>query len=288
MREVRPSVTVVIPVRDDAALLRRCLEALARQTWAPDEVIVVDDGSRDGSAAVAAEHAATVVCGPPRGIASAAAAGYDLARGEIIARLDADSLPPDDWLEHLLPPLVRDPSLGAVTGDARFLDGSPRVRRFGAAAYLSAYRAVLLPTLGHMPLFGSNMAMRREAWSRVSAEVHRDDDLLHDDLDLSFHLGRTHRIRRVRGAEVGISARPLNVDSAMLLRVRRGAAGPTCGACGYSVVGLASRRWMARARSLLGQRAAPRLRFSGAGIEVVPPRHAPARRTAAWSEDVVD
>jgi glycosyltransferase involved in cell wall biosynthesis len=277
-------VTVVIPVRDDAALLRRCLEALARQTWAPDEVIVADDGSHDGSAAVAAEHAATVVWGPPRGIASAAAAGYDLARGEIIARLDADSLPPDDWLEHLLPPLVRDPSLGAVTGDARFLDGSPQVRRFGAAAYLSAYRAVLLPTLGHMPLFGSNMAMRREAWSRVSAEVHRDDDLLHDDLDLSFHLGRTHRIRRVRGAEVGISARPLNVDSAMLLRVRRG----------FHTVLLhwprdfPPRRWMARARSLLGRRAAPRLRFSGAGIEAVPPRHAPARRTAAWSEDVVD
>ncbi|MBW9111421.1 glycosyltransferase family 2 protein [Microbacterium ureisolvens] len=249
MRGARPSVTVVIPVRDDAVLLRRCLEALVRQTWVPDEVIVVDDGSRDGSAAVAAEHGATVVWGPARGIASAAASGYDMASGEVIARLDADSMPPDDWLERLLPALAGDRSVGAVTGDAWFLDPSGKVRRRAAAAYLGAYRAVLLPTLGHTPLFGSNMAMWRDVWSGVSDEVHRDDDLLHDDMDLSFHIGRTHRILRVRGAAVGISPRPLSVDGARLLRLRRGF---------HTVLvhwpqDFPPRRWMARARSLRGR-----------------------------------
>ncbi|MFE5408471.1 glycosyltransferase family A protein [Microbacterium sp. NPDC056569] len=218
----RPSVTVVVPVRDDAALLRRCLEALRLQTWHPDEVIVVDDGSVDASAAVAAELGATVARQPPRGIATAGAAGYDMAKGELIARLDADSLPPHDWLERLLAPFDRDPSVAAVAGDAWFVDAAGKPRPRAAAAYLGAYRAVLLPTLGHTPLFGSNMAMRRDAWSQVAAEVHRDDDLLHDDLDLSFHLGRTHRIRRARGAAVGISARPLRLDAALLLRIRRG------------------------------------------------------------------
>ena len=218
----RPSVTVVIPVRDDAALLRRCLEALRRQTHLPEEVIVVDDGSRDASAAVAAAFGASVIRQPPRGIATAAAAGYDAAESTVIARLDADSLPPDDWLERLVRALANEPSLAAVTGGARFLDRRERVHRLAAAIYLGAYRTVLTPTLGHTPLFGSNMAFRRDAWEHVSADVHRDDDLLHDDLDLSFHLGRSFRIGRVHAANVGISARPLRLDRQLLLRIRRG------------------------------------------------------------------
>lgn len=215
-------MTVVIPVRDDAALLRRCLEALRRQTLRPQRVVVVDDGSQDDSAAVAAAHGASVLARPPRGIAAASAAGYDAADGALIARLDADSVPPDDWLERMVRALVREPSVAAVTGGARFL-GEPgsRGRRI-ASAYLGLYRAVLFPTLGHAPLFGSNMVFRREAWARVGPEVHRDDELVHDDLDLSFHLGRTHRIRWVRGARVGISSRPLRVDRRLRLRIRRG------------------------------------------------------------------
>ena len=223
MNGSRPSVTVVIPVRDDASLLRRCLEALGRQTWPPDEVIVVDDGSQDdASGDAAADHGARLVTQPPQGIASASAAGYDVARGDLIARLDADSLPPDDWLERLLQALIDDASIDAVTGDAWFLHASPRVRRHAASVYLGAYRAMLLPALGHTPLFGSNMAFRRDVWSQVAAEVHREDELLHDDLDLSFHIGRTRRIRHVRGAAVGISARPLKMDRALLQRVHRG------------------------------------------------------------------
>jgi len=215
-------VTVVIPVRDDARLLRRCLEALQRQTRPPDEVIVVDDGSVDASAAVAAAFGASVLARPPGGIATAAAAGYDAAASAVIARLDADCVPPADWLQHLLCALDGDPDTAAVTGGAWFIDTHGATHRRAASIYLGAYRAVLTPTLGHTPLFGSNMAFRRDAWRRVSGEVHRDDELLHDDLDLSFHLGRSSRIRRVRDAGVGISSRPLRVDAQLLLRIRRG------------------------------------------------------------------
>lgn len=217
-----PTVTVVIPVRDDAALLRRCLGALQRQTHRPDEIIVVDDGSVDASAAVAAAFGASVLARPPGGIATAAAAGYDAAASAVIARLDADSLPPDEWLQRLLRALAGEPRIAAVTGGAWFLDAREAPHHRAASVYLGSYRAVLTPTLGHTPLFGSNVAFRREAWQRVSGEVHRDDDLLHDDLDLSFHLGRSFRIRRVRGASVGISSRPLRLDGRLLLRIRRG------------------------------------------------------------------
>ncbi|RIJ54999.1 glycosyltransferase, partial [Clavibacter lycopersici] len=70
---VRPTVSVVIPVRDDAGHLRACLQALAGQTVAPDEVVVVDNASRDDSAEVARLAGARVVHEPVVGIPAAAA-----------------------------------------------------------------------------------------------------------------------------------------------------------------------------------------------------------------------
>ena len=56
-----PSLSVVIPVKDDAVALRHCLRALADQTVPALEVVVVDNGCTDDSVAVALEHGARVV-----------------------------------------------------------------------------------------------------------------------------------------------------------------------------------------------------------------------------------
>lgn len=60
MRPVRPRISVVVPVKDDAEQLRGCLAALAAQRRAPDEVLVVDNASADDSAAVALAGGARV------------------------------------------------------------------------------------------------------------------------------------------------------------------------------------------------------------------------------------
>lgn len=216
------SISVVIPVKDDAQQLRECLLALGRQTRPADEIVVVDNGSSDSSALVAARMGARVVRQEGGGIPAASAAGYDAARGEIIARLDADCLPGEGWLERIGEDFSRDADLAAVTGGARFAEGPRLLRSLLAALYLGSYYAVLTPTLGHAPLFGSNFAMRRSAWEAVSAEVHRRDILVHDDLDLAFHLGRDHRIGLDRELDMTISMRPLTDPSSYLLRVRRG------------------------------------------------------------------
>src|SRR3954452_8207081 len=90
------TVSVVIPVKDDAVALERCLRLLGQQTVAPLEVVVVDNGSRDASAAGARRHGARVVTEPTPGIPAAASTGYDAARGDLIARCDADSVPDTD------------------------------------------------------------------------------------------------------------------------------------------------------------------------------------------------
>lgn len=216
------AVSVVIPAKDDARQLETCLAALAAQTRRADEVVVVDNGSSDETASVAAAAGARVVRCLEPGIPAATAAGFDSARGEVLLRLDADCEPGLRWIEHMVAALEQAPHAAAVTGGARFVDGPKMLRSPLAAAYLLAYATATIPALGHVPLFGSNFALRAVAWRRVRSAVHRHDPDVHDDLDLAFHLGEHHRIVYRAGLTMGMSMRPFDSASSLLVRLRRG------------------------------------------------------------------
>ncbi|KQP02056.1 glycosyltransferase family 2 protein [Leifsonia sp. Leaf264] len=214
-------MSVVIPVKDDAAQLERCLVALRSQSIDPFEVIVVDNGSTDDTASVAQRFGARVVFEPSAGIGIASAAGYNAATGDILARLDADSIPVVDWVETVSSTFsVRD-DVAAITGPAHFTDGPRWLRAPAALAYLGSYFALTGMALGHVPLFGSNLALRRHVWHSIRDEVHLHDALTHDDLDLSFHIGVRNSIRYIPALRAGISIRPLS-DGRGALRWRRG------------------------------------------------------------------
>ncbi|MBS4753984.1 glycosyltransferase family 2 protein [Nocardioides sp. zg-ZUI104] len=203
-----PSVSVVIPVRDDAAALEVCLQRLSQQSLAPTEVVVVDNASSDDSAGVARRHGARVVTEPVVGIGAAAAAGYDAATGDIILRCDADTLPGPRWVELLVRELD-DADLDVVTGLGYFHDVPRGLRAPLAVGYLGAYYVLTHLALGHTAIWGSNMALRRRSWLAVRDQVHREDPEVHDDMDLAFALGPRSRIRLV-GVWVGVSARALH------------------------------------------------------------------------------
>lgn len=99
-----PRVSVVVPVRDRRALLRRTLDALAAQTVVDHEVLVVDDGSTDGSGD---EAEADRLAGRPVRLLSAGGAGAVAARtlgvsqasADVLAFTDSDCVPSRRWLE---------------------------------------------------------------------------------------------------------------------------------------------------------------------------------------------
>jgi glycosyltransferase involved in cell wall biosynthesis len=219
---VRRTLTVVIPVKDDAEPLRRCLSALGRQTVPPDHIIVVDNNSTDDSVAVAREAGARVVRESAVGIAAAGARGYDSVGTDLIARLDADSVPGSGWIEAIHTAFERHPEVSALTGPATFVDGPVWLRAPAAMMYLGPYYVFVSAALGHLPVFGSNFAMRTSVWQQIAAEVHRGDTLMHDDMDLSLHIGPRRRIRFEPAMKVGISIRPLRHATGWRLRVRRG------------------------------------------------------------------
>lgn len=87
-------ISVVIPTLREASRLPRLLDALR---WMPvREVIVVDAGSDDGTAEIAARAGATVISGAARGRGRQLAAGARAARGDVLWFLHADAVPPPD------------------------------------------------------------------------------------------------------------------------------------------------------------------------------------------------
>jgi len=110
------SVAVVICTRHRPALLRKCLEGIARLERAPDEVLVVDNTSGDKEAeAVARAFAATYIVEQVPGASRARNRGLAESQTEIVAYLDDDATPDVHWLGNLLVPF-EDPHVAAVAG----------------------------------------------------------------------------------------------------------------------------------------------------------------------------
>jgi glycosyltransferase involved in cell wall biosynthesis len=161
-------VSVIVPAFDAEAEVRELLAALGRQTAPADafEVIVVDDGSSDGTADAAERAGARVVrCAARGGSYKARNAGLAEARGEVIAFTDADCVPAENWIERGLAAIEAsqsgvvagriefdldpDPNLAALLDCARFLDQEAHVRAgYGATANLWTTHAVL-QAVGH-------------------------------------------------------------------------------------------------------------------------------------------
>lgn len=118
-----PVVTVVIPTYQASALLERCLGALERQTLAAPrfDIVVVDDGSTDGTAVLLESWAARapgrrVVSQPNQGPVRARNAGIAECRTALVAFTDSDCEPAPGWLKAALDALDRCPEAVAIEG----------------------------------------------------------------------------------------------------------------------------------------------------------------------------
>jgi glycosyltransferase involved in cell wall biosynthesis len=192
-----PSITAVVCARNAQATLGECVRRLCALDYPDLEVLVVDDGSTDRTAAIALEHGATVLALPPSGLASARNAGARAARGEIVAFIDSDAFPPAEW-PYLLALGFDGPTVAGVGGP----NLPPRDDRLVARAVARAPGGPLHVLLSddraeHVP--GCNMAFWRDViieldgFDPVFTEAGDDVDFCWRALDagwvIGFHAG---------------------------------------------------------------------------------------------------
>ncbi len=112
-----PLISVIIPVRNAALYLKRCLAGLADSSFTDFEVVVVDDGSTDSTRSIAQRFGVVLLSmGKSSGPAAARNVGAKKARGEILLFVDADVVLHSDTLELVAGAFRRDPQLAALFG----------------------------------------------------------------------------------------------------------------------------------------------------------------------------
>lgn len=111
-------ISVIIPVYNGAQTLPACLQALKNQTCPPDEIIVVNDGSTDGTSPVTARFGVKILFQAKAGPAAARNLGARAAQGDLLLFTDADCVPAPDWVEKMAAAFA-DPNTVGVKGEYR-------------------------------------------------------------------------------------------------------------------------------------------------------------------------
>ncbi len=158
---VKLKVSLYIPCYNVEAYLARCIEGVLNQSLPPDEILVIDDGSRDRTLEIAARYPVRVIRHEKnRGLAAARNTGFHNAKNEFVASLDADCVPERNWLKLL----ARHMESGNVAGVGGKLVEAVR------DSLADRWRAVhMVQHWGDQPLsnphfvFGNNSLFRRSA-----------------------------------------------------------------------------------------------------------------------------
>lgn len=203
MAHASPTLSVLIPAFNAERFVERAIQSALRQTRQPDEIVVVDDGSRDATAALTSALARVdsrikLISQENGGLSNARNRGISEASGDFIALLDADDLWHRQHLEFVFRAIARDPSTTWISTDWQpFTDGETPVEspipdtpsaRYDYFLY-AAYRNRLLPSatiiarsalleVGGFPGDVRRSAEDKICWARLASaghHVHRVD-----------------------------------------------------------------------------------------------------------------
>jgi glycosyltransferase involved in cell wall biosynthesis len=181
-------LSIVIPAYNEEAVLGACLHAIKMQTVAPYEVIVVDNKSDDATSAIAHSFAfVKVIREPIQGIIPAHHRGFAAATGDIIARIDADTVMTKTWVERVLKNFTNDPKTVAITGPGAVFEIAAE-GSYPGEFFSKYYFALSRKIFGFQMLWCSNMAVRADVWRTVSPLTCSNENLVHDDVDISIIL----------------------------------------------------------------------------------------------------
>jgi hypothetical protein len=214
----------VLPVHDGETHVAAAIDSILRQTYRNFELIVIDDGSTDGSAAIVATF------GDPRvvlvrneinlGLIATLNKGLTLARGELIARMDADDVADPRRLEMQVDRFASDPDIVALGTAIKFIDTAGKVTALpGRLAQRPAFMRWRL--LRGTCLYHPTMMLNR---ARAAEDARYSPEFVHaEDYELLLRLSRRHDLDnlserlvslRLHGGSVSARFRDVQRESA--------------------------------------------------------------------------
>lgn len=201
-------ISVIIPVFNEEKYIGACLTSLANQVVSPDEIIVVDNNCSDKTVLIAKKYEVEVISEKRQGMIYARNAGFSRAKGQIIARCDADTIVPENWIATIKKNFDQNEIAGlsgmVIYHDDWVAEKSSFLVRF----FVKSMRFFLK----HNILTGPNMAITKKVWNKVKNEICLDEKKVHEDIDLAIHVAKYGEIKFDPQLQVYSSARRIKYN----------------------------------------------------------------------------
>jgi len=199
-------VSVIIPTYNEEEFIEKCLESLKRQQKKADEIIVVDNNSTDRTVEIANKYNVIVIKEPKQGIIAARNCGFNEAKHEIMARIDADVIVPPDWIKKIKKNFSTG-QIDALSGPVIFYD-----LPLSASYYTRFYLFIMKITQrGKETMIGPNMALTKKIWQKIKNDVCLNDKKVHEDIDLAIHINKAGGIIKIdKNLTIKASGRRIN------------------------------------------------------------------------------
>ena len=178
-------ISVVVCAHNEASTIGECLEGVTRLDYPDFEVIVVDDGSTDGTGILASGYPVKVIRTENRGLSSARNLGLKASTGEIIAYLDADAYPDRDWLTYLVQAFQSSSHVGIGGPNIAPREDSCIADCIAHAPGSPTHVLLTDDQAEHIP--GCNMAFRKESLEAIGGFDERFR-IAGDDVDVCWRL----------------------------------------------------------------------------------------------------
>ncbi len=220
-----PLVSIVIPCYNHESLVGNSIESALSQTYSPTEVIVVDDGSEDGSKEVVRSFGSrvTLVSKPHSGLAATRNAGFEAASGTLIQSLDSDDLIDPNKLETQVPAAIKSGEDVVTIARARVIsrDDTEPSYEFFCSENASDFRRAcgdIIQTA--MPLFWKSQLTRAEGL-RTELPCTADLDLMIRLAVLGYRfLPLPQTLATIRKQHGSMTSKPVRISQATLNIVR--------------------------------------------------------------------
>lgn len=193
MSKKLPTVAIIIPAYNEEETIAKCLDSCLDQTSPADEIIIVNNNSIDDTVAIVkryqhANPAANIrlLNEKEQGIIAARNHGFNMAKSDVLGRIDSDSTISPTWVEAVRQ-TFSDDNVAAATGPVQYYDMP--MQDLGLRVDEKIRNTLHNMAKDHRFLFGSNMALRGSVWQTIGALSNTDpDDELHEDIDLALTL----------------------------------------------------------------------------------------------------